>query len=57
MLNKVKENKVIYIIDMPECISYDLKTFHAEIAKKRKPKKKSKKGAKASKKKWYNYPR
>lgn len=34
---------------MPECISYDLKTFHAEITKKRKPKKKTKKGAKGTK--------
>ena len=51
MLNKVKDNKVVHIIDMPECISYDLKNFHVEITKKRKPKKKAKKGAKTAKKK------
>jgi hypothetical protein len=36
---------------MPECISYQVKSFHVDIMKKRKPKKKAKKGAKAAKKK------
>lgn len=45
---EVKENKNIFIIDLPETISHNLKEFHAEIMKKRKPKKK-KKGKKSTK--------
>lgn len=44
MLKEVKENKNIFIIDMPECIAFELKEHHAEIMKKRKAKKKPKKG-------------
>lgn len=51
MLDKVKLNKTIFIIDMPECISFELKSGYAEAMKKRKPKKKAKKNSKTNKKK------
>ena len=51
MLMKVKDNKNVFIIEMPECISYELKQAHVDIMKKRKPKKKGKKGSKVAKKK------
>lgn len=51
MLNKVKDNKNIFIIDLPECITYELKEHHVEIMKKRKPKKKKAKKAGKGKKK------
>ena len=54
MLKEVKENKNIYIIDLPECIDYELKERHVEIMKKRKPKKKVKAKKGKAKKKWSN---
>ena len=51
ILKEVKENKNIFIIDLPECIAYELKEHHVEIMKKRKPKKKAKKGKGAKGKK------
>lgn len=36
-------------MDMPECLSFKLKSDYAEVMKKRKPKKKSKKGGKSTK--------
>ena len=47
LVAELKENKNIFIFDLPETISHSLKEQHAEIMKKRKPKKKK---AKASKK-------
>lgn len=49
MLEKIKTNKVIFIMDMPECLSFKLKSQYAEVMKKRKPKKKAKKGSKGAK--------
>ena len=49
MLNEVKENKVIFILDLPECIAHELKELYVEIIKKRKPKKKKKKAKKSKK--------
>lgn len=49
LLNKVKDNKAIFIFDLPDTISHLLKEQHAEIMKKRKPKKKKGKGTKKSK--------
>lgn len=40
LLLELKENKNIFIFDLPETISHGLKEQHAEIMKKRKPKKK-----------------
>ena len=40
ILENVRENKNIFIIDLPECIDYELKELHVEIMKKRKLKKK-----------------
>ena len=50
MLKEVKENKNIFIIELPDCIAYELKEHHVEIMKKRKPKKKAGKGKGKSKK-------
>lgn len=52
MIECAKENKNIFIIDLPDCIAHELKELHAETMKKRKPKKKKKKGSKKTKKKW-----
>ena len=55
ILKEVKENKNIFIIDLPECIAYELKEHYVEIMKKRKPKKKAKKGKGGKgKKKWFS---
>ena len=51
MIDLVRENKNIFIIDLPDCITHELKELHAEAMKKRKPKKKKKKKAKKPKKK------
>jgi hypothetical protein len=50
MLAEVKDNKTVFIIDLPDNISHPLKELHAEIMKKRKPKKKGKKGKAKGKK-------
>ena len=44
LLNQVKENKVIFLFDLPDTVSHTVKELHAEIMKKRKPKKKKGKG-------------
>lgn len=46
LLNEVRENKVIFLFELPETISYPIKQMHAEIMKKRKPKKKKNKKVK-----------
>lgn len=52
IIDVVRENKNIFIIDLPDCIAHELKELHAEVMKKRKPKKKKKKkGSKKPKKK------
>jgi hypothetical protein len=50
MLNEVKDNKVIFLFDLPDTVSHPLKEMHAEIMKKRKPKKKKAKTTKKPKK-------
>ena len=50
IIDLVKENKNIFIIDLPECIAHELKELHSEVMKKRKLKKK-KKGKKGKGKK------
>lgn len=42
MLAEVKENKVVFLFELPDTISHPLVEMHAEIMKKRKPKKKKK---------------
>lgn len=49
ILELVRENKNIFVIDLPECIDYPLKQLHVEIMKKRKFKKKKGKKSKPSK--------
>jgi hypothetical protein len=50
LLGEVKENKTIFLFELPDTISHPLREFHAEIMKKRKPKKKKGKGVKKVKK-------
>lgn len=54
LLNEVKDNKNIFLFDLPDTISHPLRELHAEIMKKRKPKKKKAKTGKKLKKekKW-----
>ena len=52
LLNEVKDNKVVFLFELPDTVSHPIKELHAEIMKKRKPKKKKKgkgKGKKGSK--------
>lgn len=52
MLLEVKENKNIFVFELPDTVSHPLVEMHAEIMKKRKPKKKKKAKGKAKPKKW-----
>ena len=44
LLNEVKDNKVVFLFELPDTISHFIKQYHAQIMKKRKPKKKKGKG-------------
>lgn len=42
LLGEVRENKTVFLFDLPDTVSHPIKELHAEIMKKRKPKKKKK---------------
>lgn len=46
LLNEVRQNKTIFQFELPDTVSHQIKELHAEIMKKRKPKKGKKKGKK-----------
>lgn len=46
LLNEIRDNKNVFLFELPDTVSHPIKELHAEIMKKRKLKKKKAKGKK-----------